>query len=74
MPMEGYEDYKKREFCNDVKCPLQMLLNKEKEGSPKYEEVRGLCKAGCFYTTHQFHRWLTDKGFLIVKPKSSQFK
>jgi len=69
MPLEGYVDYKRREFCSDVKCPLQLLLNKEKEGSEKYEEIRNICKKRCIHTTYDFHHWLTDRGFLIVKPK-----
>jgi hypothetical protein len=68
MPLEGFADYKRREFCSDVKCPIQMLLNKQKEGSASYEELRAVCKSDCLKTTYQFHHWLTDKGFLIVKP------
>jgi hypothetical protein len=69
MSLEGYADYRKREFCSDVECPVQMLLNKQKEGSPGYEEIRLICKSDCLRTAHEFHRWLTDKCFLIVKPK-----
>jgi hypothetical protein len=70
MPIEGYVDYRKREFCRDVKCPVQGLLDGEKEGSTKYEEIRALCKAGCMQTAHGFHKWLDGKGFLIVRPKN----
>ncbi len=69
MPIEGYVDYKRREYCNDVKCPVQMLLNKETEGSPKYEEIRAMCKANCVHTTYEFHHWLIQNGFEIAKPK-----
>lgn len=69
MPMEGHVDYKKREFCNDVKCAIQMLLNEQEEGSEKYEEIRKICGSKCLFTTYQFHHWLIDNGFLIVKPK-----
>ena len=72
MPVEGYADYKRREFCNDVKCPIQLLLNAEKEGSEKYEKIRGICKSNCLFTTYQFHHWLIEKGFLIMKPKSGK--
>ena len=27
MPLEGFVEYKRREFCNDVKCPVQIELN-----------------------------------------------
>jgi len=70
MPMEGYVDYKRRQFCNNVKCPIQLLLNQEEEGSEKYEKIRQICKSSCIFTTYQFHHWLIDKGFLIVKPKN----
>ena len=69
MPLDGHVDYKRREFCNDVKCPLQLLLNKQDEGSEGYEEIRRICKENCIFTTYDFHHWLIEKGFLIVKPK-----
>ncbi len=32
MPSEGFVEYKRREYCNDVECPIQMIMNqKEKE-------------------------------------------
>ncbi|MHA1820058.1 MAG: hypothetical protein ACTSU2_10315 [Promethearchaeota archaeon] len=67
--IEGYIDYKRREYCHDVKCPVQMLLDKEEEGSEKYEEIRALCKSHCIHTTYEFHHWLIEKGYLIVRPK-----
>ena len=70
MPLDGHVDYKRREFCNDVRCPLQMLLNKQDEGSEGYEEIRAICKENCIHTTYDFHHWLIEKGFLIVKPKN----
>jgi len=71
MPIEGYVDYKRREYCNDVKCLIQMLLNKESEGSPKYDEIRAVCKSNCIHTTHEFHYWLIQNGFEVVKPKDA---
>ena len=69
MPMEGYLDYKRREFCKDVRCPVQMELDAQKEGSDEYEKIRQICKVDCRYTTYQFHHWLIDKGYLIVRPE-----
>jgi len=66
---DGYIDYKRREFCNDVKCPMQSLLNKEMEKSPKYEEIRAICASNCMHSTYEFHHWLTEQGYLIVRPK-----
>jgi hypothetical protein len=67
--MEGYLDYKRREFCKDVKCPVQMELDAQEEGSDEYEKIRQICKVDCRYTTYQFHHWLIDKGYLIVRPE-----
>ena len=69
MSIPGYVEYKKREFCNDVKCPVQLELNAHKEGSEEYERIRQICKTDCKFTTHDFHYWLIEKGYLIVKPE-----
>ncbi|MCL2690683.1 MAG: hypothetical protein FWE56_00290 [Candidatus Bathyarchaeota archaeon] len=65
---EGFVEYKRREFCNDVKCSVQLELNKQVEGSEEYERVRRTCVLGCLFSTYQFHHWLIDKGYLIVRP------
>jgi len=69
MPIEGYVDYKKREFCNDVRCPVQLGLNARKPCSEEYEKIRQTCVRDCKHTTWEFHHWLVDKGYLIVRPK-----
>jgi hypothetical protein len=69
MSVEGFIDYKRREFCNDIPCPVQVELNKLPEGSEEYEEIRKTCKTDCRYTTYEFHHWLIEKGYLIVRPK-----
>jgi hypothetical protein len=67
--IEGYIEYTRREYCHAVQCPVQSLLNQEVEKSPKYEEIRAICASSCLHTTHEFHHWLTEKGYLIVRPK-----
>jgi hypothetical protein len=67
MPIQGYREYRKREFCSDVMCPAQEKLNSLKEGSDEYERVREECKRACRHSTHTFHKWLIEHGFLIVK-------
>ncbi len=67
--ISGYVDYQRREFCKDVKCPVQLDLDKEEPGSDSYEDVRKICKDDCRFTTHDFHYWLIEKGYLIVRPK-----
>jgi galactose-1-phosphate uridylyltransferase len=66
MSLEGFTEYKRREFCNDVKCPVQMKLNHQKEKSEAYEQTRKTCSTACVYTTWQFHHWLIEKGYIII--------
>ena len=68
MTIEGYIEYQRREYCNDVKCPVQMDLNAQAAGSDEYERIRQTCRSGCLHTTYEFHHWLIDKGYLIVRP------
>ena len=74
MSLEGFIEYKRREFCNDMECPVQMELNKLEDGSEKYELVRRTCRDNCRYTTWQFHHWLMEKGYLILRPKGVEGK
>jgi len=69
MSIGGYIDYKRREYCNDIKCSVQVLLNETKEGSKQYEKIRALCKSNCIHSTYEFHHWLIEKGYLLVKPE-----
>ena len=69
MSIEGYVEYKRREFCKDVKCPVQLELDAQDEGSEEYERIRQTCKTNCRYTTYQFHHWLIERGYLIVRPE-----
>jgi hypothetical protein len=66
MSLEGFVEYKRREFCNDVKCPVQMELNALKDKPDEYERVRHVCSTACKYTTWQFHHWLMEKGYVIL--------
>ena len=68
MSLEGFIEYKRREFCNDVKCSVQMELNKQTEKAEVYEQIRQKCSTACVFTTWQFHHWLIEKGYLILKP------
>ncbi len=70
MIPEGFIEYKRREFCKDVKCPVQIQLNELVESSAEYEQTRQKCSSACLCTTWQFHHWLIEKGYLVVKPKA----
>ncbi len=74
MALEGYIDYQRREFCKDLPCPVQQLLDAAKEGSPEYERIRDICKSNCIHTTYEFHHWLIQKGYLIVRPAGQPSK
>ncbi|MCL2642821.1 MAG: hypothetical protein FWD52_04840 [Candidatus Bathyarchaeota archaeon] len=66
--LDGFVEYRRREFCKDVGCSVQVELNGLVEGSLDYERVRKTCVLGCLFTTYQFHHWLIGKGYLIVRP------
>jgi hypothetical protein len=67
--MEGYIEYQRREYCKDVKCPVQLDLEAQERGSDGYEKIRQTCKSDCRHTTYEFHHWLIEKGYLIVRPE-----
>jgi len=66
MTLEGYMEYKAREFCNDVNCPVQETLNTLKDKPEAYELIRQTCRTACRYSTWQFHHWLIEKGYIIL--------
>ena len=59
--------YKKREFCNDVKCFVQVELNKHPAGSENYENVRKICGSACQFKGQDFENWLKNNGFSLFK-------
>jgi len=72
MPIEGHTEYQRREYCKDIQCPVQILLDKQEPDSAGYEEVRGICKTNCIHTTYEFHHWLIEKGYLLVRPDEAE--
>lgn len=72
MSMPGYVDYQRREYCKDVSCPIQILLDKEDEGSDAYGQIRQVCKDNCISTTYDFHHWLIEKDYLIIKENKEE--
>jgi hypothetical protein len=71
MSIDGYIDYKRREYCKDIKCPVQLDLDAQEEGSEEYERIRAICKNECIHTTYEFHHWLINKGYLVIRPGES---
>ena len=68
MTIAGYIDYQRREYCHDISCPVQLLLDRQEPGSELYEQVRDICKNSCIHTTYEFHHWLIEKGYELVRP------
>ncbi|MCL4505834.1 MAG: hypothetical protein M1140_07410 [Chloroflexi bacterium] len=68
MALEGYIEYQRREFCKDLPCPIQVLLDAVPVGSKEYEHIRSICVNNCIHTTYEFHHWLIQKGYLLVRP------
>jgi len=69
MPNDGFVEYKRREYCNDVVCPVQMIMNKKEQNSEEYQELRDICREHCLHTTYEFHHWLVNKGYLLLRKK-----
>jgi hypothetical protein len=69
MAFEGYVEYQRREYCKVAKCPVQVLLDGETTGSPKHEQLRKICQSSCLETSHSFHKYLIDQGYVIVRPE-----
>jgi hypothetical protein len=68
MEIEGYIDYQRREYCKDISCPVQVLMDSESESSPKLQTIRSICTSSCIHSTYEFHHWLIQKGYLVVRP------
>ncbi|PKL54064.1 MAG: hypothetical protein CVV36_03705 [Candidatus Methanoperedenaceae archaeon HGW-Methanoperedenaceae-1] len=69
MPVKGFVDYKRREYCNDIKCPIQLIMNRKEQDSTEYNDLREICKDNCLHTTYEFHHWLIENGYLLIKPE-----
>ena len=70
MSIAGYTEYQRREYCKDIRCPIQTILDGQTPGSAQYEATRDICKTRCVHTTYEFHHWLIEKGYVLVRPKA----
>ncbi len=71
MAIPGYVDYQRREYCKDIQCPIQGLLDAQAPDSPAYAAIRDICISDCIHSTYEFHHWLIQKGYLVVRPEAS---
>ena len=76
MHPDAITPYKKREFCNNIKCPIQLELNKHMENiinennpDPEnhIEKLETLAKFE--NTAWKFHRAISQQGFAIMKTR-----
>ena len=51
------KEYKSREYCRDTECTVQMIRD---AGGTPFSNCKN-CEA------YQFHQWLQDNGYKIVK-------
>jgi hypothetical protein len=68
MPIPGYIDYARREYCKDIGCEVQLELEKYEPGTPDSESVRAKCKQACIHTTYEFHHWLIEHSYEVARP------
>lgn len=69
MSIPGFVEYERREYCKDVRCPVQMELEAQAPGTQAYEDIRRICQTRCKHTTYEFHHWLIQKGYLLLRPE-----
>ena len=72
VSIEGFVEYKRREYCNDIACPVQKMMNNKGQDSSDYNDLRALCQENCLHTTYEFHHWLIEKGYLLVRPEKEE--
>lgn len=70
MPIPGHVDYQRREYCKDIRCPVQVELETHEPGTEGHEAVRARCRTACVHTTYEFHHWLIEHGYEIVRPEA----
>lgn len=68
MTLAGCVEYQRREYCKDVQCPVQLELDAAAPQTPEYERIRQICQSGCQHTTWEFHHWLIEHTYVIVRP------
>jgi hypothetical protein len=69
VPIKGFVEYRRREYCNDIECPVQVMMNKKGQDSVDYNDLRQICQENCLHTTYEFHHWLIEKGYLLIRPE-----
>ena len=71
MELEEYVAYQRREYCKDIKCPVQMIMDTYEDNVDLYNSLRVICQHDCIHTTYEFHHWLIDRGYCLIREKDS---
>jgi hypothetical protein len=62
------KEYPSREFCKDVKCPVQHILDEMLHHGKDIKVVKSsLCFHNCIKSAWDFHDWLQKHGYIIIK-------
>jgi hypothetical protein len=56
-------EYQSREFCKDVKCPMQRELDNEARDETAQAAIKSVCRNGCVYFSDDLMRWLGEHGY-----------
>jgi hypothetical protein len=47
-----------------------LLLDIQEPNSRGHNVIRDICINHCIHTTYEFHHWLIEKGYLVVRPEA----
>ena len=61
----GENEYQSREFCKDSNCHMQIKIENITEESGKEVLKEEHCREHC--KAYQFHQWLKENDYKIVK-------
>jgi len=56
-------EYKSREFCRDIECGMQKLIDNDTELGKSF--AKSFCRKEC--EAYKFHKWLQENNYKIVK-------
>jgi len=56
-------EYQSREFCKDVKCPMQREFDSEAQDETAQDAIKTVCRNGCVYFSDDLMRWLGEHGY-----------
>jgi hypothetical protein len=60
-------EYQSREFCRDVRCPMQRELDSESRDETAQAAIKSVCRNGCVYFSDDLMRWLGQNGYAASK-------